>query len=112
FGLLAARHFARILGVPRHYLLPAVAVLSVIGTFAIRNSGFDVGVMLLFGVVGFLFSRAGIPKAPLVLALILGPILEENLRRMLQLHRGDAASAFADLVTSPVGMPIFIAACA
>ena len=102
FGLFGARHFAHVLRVPRRWLLPLIAVLSVIGTYALNNQVFDVYVMLLFSVVGFAFARAGIPKPPLVMALILGPILEENLRRGLQLRGGDAGAALTTLFTRPV----------
>lgn len=112
FGLAAARHFTRILSVPRHLLLPAIAALSVIGTYAINNSVFDLWLMLTFAAVGFLFARTGIPKPPLVLALILGPILETNLRRLLELNRGSVGGALGDILTSPFGLPLFLAACA
>jgi putative tricarboxylic transport membrane protein len=108
FGLMIGRHFPRLLSAPRKYLLPTVAVLCVAGTFALRSSMFDVWTMLAMGLLGFAFTRAGIPKAPLVLALVLGPILEENLRRMIQLAGNDVSAAFADLLSSPVGASIFI----
>lgn len=107
-GMLAARHFAKVLSVPRTLLLPGIAAISVVGTYAINNSGFDVGLMLIFAAVGFVFARADIPKAPLVLALILGPILETNLRRMLQLEGGDAGAAIGSMLTSPVALPIVV----
>lgn len=107
-GMFGARHLAKVLNVPRTLLYPAIAVMCIVGVYALRGSSFDVSVMVFFAIVGFLFSRAGIPKAPLVLALILGPILETNLRRLLQLHGGDAGSAAGDLVTSPIGLPVLL----
>jgi putative tricarboxylic transport membrane protein len=112
FGLVAARRFVWILSVPSHLLLPAIIALSVIGTYAINNSTFDIGLMLAATVVGFLLSRAGIPKPPLVLALILGPILETNLRRLLELNRGDLGGSLMEILTSPAALPLFLAACA
>lgn len=108
-GLVAARRMAKILTVPRAFLLPAVAALSVIGTYAINNNVFDVGVMLFFAVLGFVMTRVGIPKPPLVLALILGPILETNLRRSLQISDGDGGDWVQQLLTSPIGLPVFVA---
>jgi putative tricarboxylic transport membrane protein len=105
-GLFGARHFARVLDVPRPLLYPAIALACIIGTYAVRGSTFDVGVMLGFAALGFLFSRLEIPKAPLVLGVILGPILEENLRRMLQLHRGDVGAVVHSLATSAIAAPI------
>ncbi len=65
-----------------------IAVFCVIGAFAIRNDMNDVYVMAAFGVVGFVFSRLSLPVTPLAFGLILGPILEENLRRSLMISRG------------------------
>lgn len=107
-GLFGARHFAKVLNVPRKMLYPAIAVACVAGTFAVRGSLSDVFVMLVFAAIGFIFARSGIPKAPLVLAVILGPILEENLRRMLQLNDGDLGQVTGTLATSPVAAPILV----
>lgn len=107
-GMLGARHFAKVLNVPRPLLYPAIAVACIAGTYALNGSSFDVGVMLVFAAIGFLFSRADIPKAPLVLAVILGPILETNLRRMLQLHDNDVVASAGTLVTSPVALPVLV----
>lgn len=112
FGLLAARHFAKILAVPRPVLLPMIVVLCVVGTYALNNVLFDVWVMLFFGLLGFLLSRFGVPKAPLILALILGPILEENLRRVLQLTGGDYWESTGRLFGSPIALPVMLAALA
>jgi len=105
-GMFAARYFAKVLNVPRTLLYPGIAVLCITGVYALRGSLFDVGVMFAFALLGFVFTRLDIPKAPLVLAVILGPILETNLRRMLQLHDGDVVASGATLATSPVAAPI------
>jgi putative tricarboxylic transport membrane protein len=107
-GLFGARYFAKVLNVPRTILYPTVAVACVAGTYAVRGSSFDVGVMLVFALLGFVFARADIPKAPLVLAVILGPILEVNLRRMIQLNDGDPGQIINTLATSPVAAPILL----
>lgn len=107
-GLFGARYFAKVLDVPRTLLYPGVAVACVAGTYALNGSSFDVGVMLVFAGVGFLFARADIPKAPLVLAVILGPILETNLRRLLQLNDNDPAMTAQALLTSPVAAPVLL----
>lgn len=82
-GLLGVRVFARVLDAPRRILLTGVAVLCVIGAYAVNNSTFDVAVMIVFGVVGYLMSKVGVPVAPVGFGLILGPLLEENIRRSL-----------------------------
>lgn len=107
-GMFGARYFAKVLYVPRTLLYPLIVVACITGSYALRGSFFDVGVTLLAALIGFAFSRAGIPKSPLVLALILGPILETNLRRMLSLNDDSPVSAALTLVTSPVALPVLI----
>lgn len=102
FGLFGARHLAQVLRLPRRVLLPVVAVLCVIGAYAVNTQVFDVYVMLVFALVGFVFSRMGVPKAPFVLALILGPMLETNLRRSLELANNDILTFAGTIGTSPI----------
>lgn len=90
-GLLAATVglplFRRVLALPQRVLLTGVLLLCLLGAFAVRNSIFDVWLAVFFGGVGFVFMRLGIPVLPLAFGAILGPILEENLRRTLLIHR-------------------------
>ena len=88
FGWLLIRYFVRLMRTPNHILLVVIALLCVVGAFAIRNSVADVYVMITFGVIGYVMGRLEIPVAPLAFGLILGPILEENLRRSLILSDG------------------------
>ena len=82
-GLFAARYLSRLLLIKKSILLPIICILSVIGAYALRNSMFDVWVAVLFGVIGYGMKRWGFPASPIVLALILGPMAESNLRRAL-----------------------------
>jgi len=77
-GYLAIRFSGMILGVSKNYLLPFILLFSIVGSFAINNSLFDVGVMLVMGVLGFLLEANGVPVAPIVLGIVLGPIVEQN----------------------------------
>jgi len=77
-GYIMVRNGAWILRTPKNVLVPVILAFSIVGSFAINNSLFDVGVMLVFGLVGYLFQRYDIPLAPIVLGLILGPIVEQN----------------------------------
>ena len=70
----ARRVFVNVVKVPNNILGPVVVVLSVIGSFAIRNSISDVIIMLAFGVIGYVMEKYGYPTAPVVLTLILGPL--------------------------------------
>ena len=69
------------------YLIPSILLLCSIGTFALQASVFDLQVMFAFGLIGLLFRAAHYPLAPVVIGIILGPILEANLRRSLLISR-------------------------
>ena len=96
--------FVRLLYIPTGILLPVVLVLSAIGIFAINNSTGDLYLCLFFGVVGYGFRKIDIPLAPLVLAVVLGEIMEQSFRQAMTISGGEL-SIF-------VGSPITIALCA
>ncbi|MCC8189221.1 MAG: tripartite tricarboxylate transporter permease [Planctomycetes bacterium] len=87
-GLLGIPLFVKIVQIPRKILVPIVIVLCIVGSFAINNNYLDVVVMLVFGVVGYAMVKGGFPLSPIVLALILGPMAEGNLRRSLVMSGG------------------------
>ena len=93
-GLLGARWFARILHAPRQFLLPVVVAFCFVGTYAVRTSMFDVVVLVAAAVLGFFLRKVGIAPAPLILGFVLGPILEDNLRRSLIITGGQAWGFF------------------
>jgi TctA family transporter len=78
FGFLAIKASGTMLKVPRNILMPAILMFCIVGSFAINNSLFDVGLMLAMGILGYFFEANGIPVAPIVLGMVLGPILEQN----------------------------------
>lgn len=88
-GRLAIGAFGRIAEVPRSFLMPIVLVLCAYGAFGVNNSLFDVAVMMVMGVVGYTMYRLSIPAAPFLIGFILGPMLEDNLRRSLLSSQGD-----------------------
>lgn len=88
-GLLGARPLARALRIPDPWLWSGVAVMGVVGSYALNNSVADVWLMFAAGLLGLICRKAGISLGPLVLGLILGPMMEANLRRALILSRGD-----------------------
>lgn len=73
---------------PYRLLYPAILLCCTIGAFSTNNSMFDVWVAIVFGLLGYIFMKLGCEPAPLLLGYILGPMLEENLRRALVLPRG------------------------
>jgi putative tricarboxylic transport membrane protein len=81
--------WVRIIMIPYHILFPAILVFCSIGVFSLKNTEFDIYLMALFGVLGYLFVKLDCEPAPMLLAFILGPMMEEYLRRALLLSRGD-----------------------
>ncbi|HRK19669.1 MAG TPA: tripartite tricarboxylate transporter permease [Hyphomicrobiaceae bacterium] len=90
--------WVQVLRVPYNVLFPLITVFCIVGVFASGNSVFDILVMIVFGVFGYLCRKFGYEPAPLVLAFVLGPMLENNLRKSLILSQGD----FGIFVTRPI----------
>ena len=88
-NLPLVRVFVKVLELPRWFLMPAVAALSFAAVYAVNRSAFDLVLMAGFGVIGLLMRRGGFPLAPVILGLVLGPLMEKNLRRALALSDGD-----------------------
>ena len=99
-AILGLRILVKLLATPRALLMPTVAVLCVIGSYALRNNFFDVYVMLFFGFVGLAMRWLDMPVVPMLLALVLGRSLEENLRVALTSSKGDISIFF----TSPISL--------
>jgi putative tricarboxylic transport membrane protein len=97
--------WVKLLKVPYRFLYPAILVFCCIGVYSINNNTFDVFMTALFGVAGYVFARCGMEPAPLLLGFVLGPMMEENLRRALLLSRGD----FATLLTRPLSAGLLVA---
>ncbi|MFY8119687.1 MAG: tripartite tricarboxylate transporter permease [Roseateles sp.] len=96
----------KLLTVPYRFLFPAIVVFCCIGTYTLNNNSFDVYLTALFAVVGYLFYKLRCEPAPLLLGFILGPMMEENLRRALLLSRGD----WTTFMTRPLSASLLIAA--
>lgn len=88
------RALVRILSIPKEILLPFIGLLCIVGAYALRNSFFDVGVTLVFGCLGTAMRAYGFPVIPVVLAIVLGPQLEEHLRMSLILSHGNPTIFF------------------
>ena len=92
------RLWVQLLKVPYHWLYPAILCFCCIGVYSISNNVFDVWMTMGFGLVGYVFYKLDCEAAPLILGFILGPMMEENMRRALLLSRGDLST----FVTSPI----------
>ena len=95
----------KLLTVPYRFLFPAILTFCCIGLYTLNNSSFDVYIAVVFGLIGYLFYKLGCEPAPLLLGFILGPMMEENLRRALLLSRGD----WSTFLTRPLSSGLLIA---
>ena len=98
----------KMLTVPYRFLFPAIMVFCGVGLYTLNNNNFDVFIGALFTVIGYIFYKLGCEPAPLLLGFILGPMMEENLRRALLLSRGD----WSTFVTRPLSAGLLVAAAA
>ena len=94
-NLPLVRVWVQLLKVPRPYLFAGIVTFALLGSYALNTSTFDVQVAIAIGIVGFLFRRYGMPITPLILGLILGPNLELQFRRALQISAGDYETLYA-----------------
>ncbi len=95
----------KLLTVPYRILFPSILVFMAIGVYSLSNNPFDVLLMMLFGLLGYIFTKLECEGAPLLLGFILGPLMEENLRRAMLLSRGDPIVFF----TKPISAGFLIA---
>lgn len=102
FGLSLTKLFIKVLSVPRERLMAVIYVLCVVGSFALTQRMFDVYVMLVFGIAGFILREMRYPMAPLVLGIVLGDLLDLNLRRGLQLTNGDPSPFFTRPISAVI----------
>ena len=87
FGFM--RFFIKALEVPKRLLLPVIVVCCIIGCYAVNNRVFNVGVLVVSGILAFLFQQLEIPTAPMILGFILGPVCEKNFRTALIMSEGN-----------------------
>jgi TctA family transporter len=98
----------RLLRVPYRLLYPAILLFCCIGVYSVNSQVFDIFLAAGFGALGFVFKRLDCPPGPLVLGMILGPTLEENMRRALLMSRGHAGI----FLTSPISLVMLLLAVA
>ena len=96
--------WVQLLKVPYHYLYPAIVLFCAIGVYSTNNNTWDIWVVGVFGIVGYVFNKLRLEAAPLLLGLILGPMMEENLRRALLLSRGD----WSTFITRPLSAGLLV----
>ncbi len=96
----------KLLSVPYRLLFPSIVLFCAIGVYSTNNNTFDIWMVAIFGFIGYLFAKLGCEPAPLLLGFILGPMMEEHLRRALLLARGD----WTPFVTRPLSAGLLLVA--
>jgi putative tricarboxylic transport membrane protein len=98
--------WVKLLTIPYHVLFPAIVAFACIGTYSINQNPFDVYAIVLFGILGYFLVKLGCEPAPLLLGFVLGPLLEQHLRRALIISHGDPTV----FVTRPISLVLLVAA--
>ena len=98
--------FALITKVPKPILLPLIILLCLVGVYSVNSSAVDLYVLALFGILGFVLRDLGYSPAPLVLALVIGPMMENALRSSLMINQG----AISPMIFRPIAGTIYLAA--
>ncbi len=106
FGMPGIRLYTKITLIPKQFLMPAIMVLCVVGSFALNNSMFDVYVMIGAGILGYFLQKVEIPTSPIILGLILGGMAESNFRRALL----TSAKDFSTFFKRPISLAFIIIA--
>jgi putative tricarboxylic transport membrane protein len=104
FGLVAIRAFSKLLLFPQAYVFSSVTVLAVAGSYAINSNLFDVTIMFLGGIAGFMMRRTGIPVAPFIISMLLTPMLENNFRQTLAMSGG----SFSIFIERPISAGLLV----
>ncbi len=107
-GCLGVRIFAKIVSLEKKVLYPIILIISLLGAFSINKNVFDVGVCVVFGVIGWLMNKYEFPLSPILLALILGPMCEQNFVRFMDLNGGN----FGAILNYPIAIGFFVVAVA
>ena len=102
-GWASIKIYRRVLDVPREVLMPLILVFCVVGSFAINNTVFGVGIMLSLGVVGYIMEENDFPIAPAILGLVLGGLIEQNFMTSMMKASGDLTQFFARPVSAVLG---------
>jgi len=94
--------FVRILRVRPAILAPITALITILGVYTINNSTFDIFVMIVFGLIGYLMKKVGFEPGPMVLAFVLGTIVEDGVRRSMLIFDGDPTGFFTRPISGTI----------
>lgn len=106
-GMVGSNVMLRMLRFPRWYLIAFISILCVVGSYALQNNVNDILFMILFGIIGYVFEKAGYPVGPVVLGILLGPMIETNFRQAL-LNTGGLQPLIVSFFTRPISLVVVI----
>ena len=107
-GYLAVRAAHRIFQVPRAYLNGGILIFCIVGAFAVNNSTFGIVVMIAFGLLAYVFHRASIPIAPVILGLVMGPLVEQNFLTSMIIAQGNLFAFFTRPIAGTLGVIVVL----
>jgi putative tricarboxylic transport membrane protein len=100
-GVFGTRYFGKLLAIPYYILFPIIVILTIIGSYAVRNNMGDVIVMFILGIMGyFLVKKSGFPIAPIILGMVLGPMMENDFRRAFLIENSISGIIFRPIAGS------------
>jgi putative tricarboxylic transport membrane protein len=98
-GITVARHFALVTLLPNEIIVPVILVVSLLGSFAIRNLMADVFISLVFGILGYIMLKGGFTPVPLLLGMVLGEMVETNYHRALMISGGSYSIFYSSIIS-------------
>lgn len=98
------RTFVRMINIPKSFLFPIIILFCIMGSFALNNRIFDIGLLIGFGIVGYLLMKCKVPLSPILMGFLMGPLLEKNFRRAIIAANGN----FSDLLSRPIAVVLCI----
>lgn len=107
-GSYGIKYFSYILKIRMDYIIPTVLVLSLFGAYSLRNSVFDVLIAITLGILGAIFKRIGVPPAPIIIGVVLGPLIETNLSRSLRISEARGQSLVEYLLASNLAVALLV----
>jgi len=103
-GILSMGFLGNLISKSKRMIIPLIMVFAIIGSYSIQNSYFDINIMIIMGIIGFILQKYDIPIGPIVLALILGPMAESHLRKALIMFSGD----YSVFICRPISLALLI----
>ncbi|MPZ12796.1 MAG: C4-dicarboxylate ABC transporter permease, partial [Kiloniellaceae bacterium] len=108
FGWMAIKLAKRLLQAPRNILMPVILAFCIVGAFASNNAAYGIVIMLAFGVLGFIMEENGIPLAPCILGIVIGPIVERSFVTTMIKADGDLVAFFERPIAAGLGIVVIL----